>query len=480
MPQSAGRDKVGRSGPSCSLGDGGPPPATLLHSELQAGVGVWQGHRTEAHRALPRRVKLALAKKEEAVSSLRKQHEVGPHGRPSLGERGWLGPDQGGWPVAGRDEEGRPPGGAAGAAQAAVPECQVTTDSSRPRAPGGKCSGRPSGGAPRLRRNSKEVSFNTLCDPDLSLLGWGLGWRGWRLLRARCEVTRPSFALGLPPTFPAWPCGSTTQAPDPKQREWPSVPAWAWTSPMTLVPPHRTPHPWGRSSEPPPRPLHRLLCAPSMVRELASLPEGLSFLPPLRTPPGGDNLEPVRNGHWTGPAHEEAGGPSWKVWAGEREGSGGDTPTLGTLPRCPPARHSVAAAALAEGAGTRSLGSAGAGQDSPPTGPGATLLVGRRRAGPSAGGAPPVPLKGPGAWPLASVSPGSGHSRSQQPGGHRQTPRGPEAAHSSADLQALLAPASPALGYWGLSFLICTGRLLPSFVPELIARRTPGQSWIQQ
>lgn len=109
---------------------------------------------------------------------------------------------------------------------------------------------------------------------------------------------------------------------------------------MTLVPPHRTPRPWGRSSEPPPRPLHRLLCAPSMVRELASLPEGLSFLPPLRTPPGGDNLEPVRNGHWTGPAHEEGGGPSWKVWAGEREGSGGDTPPLGTLPRCPPARHS--------------------------------------------------------------------------------------------------------------------------------------------
>lgn len=128
--------------------------------------------------------------------------------------------------------------------------------------------------------------------------------------------------------------------------------------------PHRTPRPWGRSSEPPPRPLLRLLCAPSMVRELASLPEGLSFLPPLRTPPGGDNLEPVGNGHWTGPAHEEGGGPSWKVWAGEREGSGGDTPPLGTLPRCPPARHSVAAAALAEGAGARSLGRAGAGQDS--------------------------------------------------------------------------------------------------------------------
>lgn len=59
-------------------------------------------------------------------------------------------------------------------------------------------------------------------------------------------------------------------------------------------------------------------------------------------------------------------------------------------------------------------------------------------------------------------------------------PHGPEAAHRSADLQALPAPASPALGYRGLSFLICTGWLLPSFVPELIARRTPGQSWIQQ
>lgn len=141
--------------------------------------------------------------------------------RPSLGERGWLGPDQGGRPVAGRDEEGRPPGGAARAAQAAVPECQVTADSSRLRAPGGKCSGRPSGGAPRLRRNSKEVSFNTLCDPDLSLLGWGLGWRGWRLLRARCEVTRPSFALGLPPMFPAWPCGSATQAPVPSRENGP-------------------------------------------------------------------------------------------------------------------------------------------------------------------------------------------------------------------------------------------------------------------
>ena len=82
---------MGRSGPSCSSGDGGPPPATLLHSELQAGVGVWQGHRTEAHRTLPRRVKLALAKKEEAVSSLRKQHEVGPHGRPSWGSGGGLG-----------------------------------------------------------------------------------------------------------------------------------------------------------------------------------------------------------------------------------------------------------------------------------------------------------------------------------------------------------------------------------------------------
>ena len=51
----------------------------------------------------------------------------------------------------------------------------MTADSSRLRAPGRRCSGRPSGGAPRLRRNSKEVSFNTLCDPDLSLLGWGLG-----------------------------------------------------------------------------------------------------------------------------------------------------------------------------------------------------------------------------------------------------------------------------------------------------------------
>ncbi|KAB0395094.1 hypothetical protein E2I00_003455 [Balaenoptera physalus] len=86
-----GWDKVGRSGPSCSSGDGGPPPATLLHSELQAGMGVWQGHRTEAHRTLPRRVKLALAKKEEAVSSLRKQHEVGPHGQPSWGSRGGSG-----------------------------------------------------------------------------------------------------------------------------------------------------------------------------------------------------------------------------------------------------------------------------------------------------------------------------------------------------------------------------------------------------
>ncbi|XP_068385729.1 centrosomal protein of 131 kDa isoform X3 [Eschrichtius robustus] len=37
------------------------------------------------------RVKLALAKKEEAVSSLRKQHEVGPHGRPSWGSRGGSG-----------------------------------------------------------------------------------------------------------------------------------------------------------------------------------------------------------------------------------------------------------------------------------------------------------------------------------------------------------------------------------------------------
>ena len=54
-------------------------------------MGVWQGHRTEAHRTLPRRVKLALAKKEEAVSSLRKQHEVGPHGRPSWGSGGGLG-----------------------------------------------------------------------------------------------------------------------------------------------------------------------------------------------------------------------------------------------------------------------------------------------------------------------------------------------------------------------------------------------------
>eukprot|EP00069_Balaena_mysticetus_P017870 bmy_02273T0 len=37
------------------------------------------------------RVKLALAKKEEAVSSLRKQHEVGPHGRPSWGSGGGSG-----------------------------------------------------------------------------------------------------------------------------------------------------------------------------------------------------------------------------------------------------------------------------------------------------------------------------------------------------------------------------------------------------
>ncbi|XP_057572702.1 centrosomal protein of 131 kDa isoform X4 [Hippopotamus amphibius kiboko] len=72
------------------------------------------------------RVKMALAKKEEAVSSLRKQHEVGPRGQPALVGWGWLGPDQDGRPVAGRDEAGRPPGGAAGAARAAVPECQVT------------------------------------------------------------------------------------------------------------------------------------------------------------------------------------------------------------------------------------------------------------------------------------------------------------------------------------------------------------------
>lgn len=38
----------------------------------------------------------------------------------------------------------------------------------------------------------------------------------------------------------------------------------------------------------------------------------------------------------------------------------------------------------------------------------------------------------------------------------------------------------PALGCRGPSFLICTGRLLPSFVPELIARRTWGWSQIQQ
>lgn len=36
----------------------------------------------------PRRVKLALAKKEEAVRSLRKQHEVGPRGRAFPGAGG--------------------------------------------------------------------------------------------------------------------------------------------------------------------------------------------------------------------------------------------------------------------------------------------------------------------------------------------------------------------------------------------------------
>ena len=52
-------------------------------AQLQAGLGVWLGHCTEAPRALPRMVKMALAKKEEAVSSLRKQHQVGAHCWPA-------------------------------------------------------------------------------------------------------------------------------------------------------------------------------------------------------------------------------------------------------------------------------------------------------------------------------------------------------------------------------------------------------------
>lgn len=46
----------------------------------------------------PRRVKVALAKKEEAVRGLRKQHEVGPRGRGRGRGRGRLGPDRR-WPA---------------------------------------------------------------------------------------------------------------------------------------------------------------------------------------------------------------------------------------------------------------------------------------------------------------------------------------------------------------------------------------------
>lgn len=115
-PRSAGLGQGGQdSSPAAFRGDGGPPLASLPHTELQAGL------------ALPFRVKTALAKKEEAVSSLRKQHEVGLPGASQPGGRGRLGPDQDGRRVAGRAEAGRPPGGAAGAAQAAVPKHQVTS-----------------------------------------------------------------------------------------------------------------------------------------------------------------------------------------------------------------------------------------------------------------------------------------------------------------------------------------------------------------
>lgn len=111
-----GWDRVGKTAALLPFGGmGGPPLASLPHTELQAGL------------ALPCRVKTALAKKEEAVSSLRKQHEVGLPGAGQPGGRGRLGPDQDGRRVAGRAEAGRPPGGAAGAAQAAVPKHQVTS-----------------------------------------------------------------------------------------------------------------------------------------------------------------------------------------------------------------------------------------------------------------------------------------------------------------------------------------------------------------
>ena len=80
---------MGRNGPWLLLvfGGSGAGVETSHHppwrAQLQAGLGVWLGHCTEAPHALPRRVKMALAKKEEAVSSLRKQHQVGPRGGPA-------------------------------------------------------------------------------------------------------------------------------------------------------------------------------------------------------------------------------------------------------------------------------------------------------------------------------------------------------------------------------------------------------------
>ena len=98
--------------------------------------------------------------------------------------------------------------------QAAISEHQVTTDCRRLRLPCGTL---------RLCGDSKEASFNALRDPDSSLLVWGLGWWGWRLLEARCGVPNPALLSICPPTptFPAWPGSSPARARGPKQREWP-------------------------------------------------------------------------------------------------------------------------------------------------------------------------------------------------------------------------------------------------------------------
>lgn len=98
--------------------------------------------------------------------------------------------------------------------QAAISECQVTTGCHRLRLPCGTL---------RLCGNSKEVSFNTLCDPDSSLLVWGLEWWGWRLLEARCGIPSPALlSICAPtPTFPAWPCSSPARALDPSRGNGP-------------------------------------------------------------------------------------------------------------------------------------------------------------------------------------------------------------------------------------------------------------------